>query len=281
MSPTASPKLQSTGPPHARLAEAVRLIAANPQAGMVTARRVLADCPDLPVAHRVVALAERRLGHEAEAQQRELAAIALSLRLPRLREAQDAIAGERIADAEPLVRAHLKEDPEDPAAALILGEIALRSGAKPQAENLFRRAILLAPGYAEARVALAKLQRDAGRFDEALGTAEALLALDPTHLSGLSLKAGVAVQLRDFAAADTTFRELLAHHPDDARAWANHAFQLKTVGKLDEAVAAYRRALEIEPAHPHAWWGLANLKTVRFSDEDIAILRAALARDEF
>ena len=39
---------------------------------------------------------------------------------------------------------------------------------------------------------------------------------------------------------------------------------LKALGRIDEAAAAYRAALAADAGAAHAWWGLANLKTVRF-----------------
>src|SRR3546814_13547748 len=52
---------------------------------------------------------------------------------------------------------------------------------------------------------------------------------------------------------------------------------LKAVGRLEEGVAAYRRALSVQADLGEVWWSLANLKTVRFSDEDVAAMEAALA----
>jgi tetratricopeptide (TPR) repeat protein len=51
---------------------------------------------------------------------------------------------------------------------------------------------------------------------------------------------------------------------------------LKTVGRQSEGVAAYRKALAIQPNLGEAWWSLANLKTVKFDESDIAAMGAAL-----
>jgi hypothetical protein len=48
---------------------------------------------------------------------------------------------------------------------------------------------------------------------------------------------------------------------------------LKTVGDQDKAIAAYRQATELQPGFGDAWWSLANLKTFRFTDEDLAVMR--------
>ena len=40
---------------------------------------------------------------------------------------------------------------------------------------------------------------------------------------------------------------------------------LKTVGRQDDGIAAYRKAIALNPALGEAWWSLANLKTVKFT----------------
>jgi len=45
-------------------------------------------------------------------------------------------------------------------------------------------------------------------------------------------------------------------------------------------VAAYRKAVTLQPTLGEAWWSLANLKTVRFTPQDIAIMRTGLARGD-
>jgi tetratricopeptide (TPR) repeat protein len=48
----------------------------------------------------------------------------------------------------------------------------------------------------------------------------------------------------------------------------------KTVGRQQEAVASYRRAAEVRPNFGDAYWSMANLKTYRFTDEEMAQMRA-------
>ena len=182
--------------PVARMTVVLQRLEREPDAAHAEAAAILRDHPDLPPAYRVLALACRRLGRQEEADRLELESIAVALQHPALQNAAQAIADGRLEDAEKDVRAYLRQDPEDPGAAHMLGDIAARSGARREAENLFRRAILLAPAYAEARMALATSQREAGDYPAAMETLAALLAREPTHLSALALKALIHVQLR-------------------------------------------------------------------------------------
>jgi hypothetical protein len=55
---------------------------------------------------------------------------------------------------------------------------------------------------------------------------------------------------------------------------------LKTVGRRDDSVAAYRRAVELKPQFGEAYWSLANLKTVRFTDDELRSMQAQLDRED-
>src|SRR3546814_2499220 len=55
---------------------------------------------------------------------------------------------------------------------------------------------------------------------------------------------------------------------------------LKTIGRQQDSVAAYRRGLEIAPGLGEIWWSLANLKTVKLGEGDIAAMTSALERTD-
>ena len=50
---------------------------------------------------------------------------------------------------------------------------------------------------------------------------------------------------------------------------------LRSAGRLEQAIAAYRRSTELQPQFGEAWFSLANLKTLRFSAADAVAMRAA------
>jgi predicted Zn-dependent protease len=73
----------------------------------------------------------------------------------RLVEAALALHDNRLADAEPRLRAHLKDDPFDVAAIRMMAELAGRIGRYKDAEALLRRALELSPDFTAARANLA------------------------------------------------------------------------------------------------------------------------------
>jgi tetratricopeptide (TPR) repeat protein len=262
-----------------QLEAVIQRIASDPGGALSDARQFLQTQPHFPPAWRIAARAARGSGLSAEADQLELRSIAVALDQPRLKDAQLAFAEDRLPDAETAVRSYLRHDPEDPAAALMLGEIANRCGAPQQAETLYRRALLLAPAYAEAGMALSLLLRDASRYDEALVEARQILTRHPRHLPALSLVAALLMQVRRLEESDAAFVKLLDEYPEDSRGWMNYGFLLKAIGRQTDAVAAYRRSVIANPSNGQAWWGLANLKTVKLDAVDIAAIRTTLTED--
>ena len=76
------------------------------------------------------------------------------------------------------------------------------------------------------------------------------------------------------------YESVLARFPDQPKVWMSYGHVLKTVGRRDDSIAAYRRALAIAPSLGEVWWSLANLKTVRLDTADVAAMEAALAQPD-
>ncbi|MEG2940039.1 MAG: sulfotransferase [Thermomonas sp.] len=197
---------------------------------------------------------------------------------PQLLAAGEALSGGRLPEAEAMLRDRLRAFPADIAALRMLAELAARVGRNEQAIALLQRCLELAPGFAMARHHYALMLDRGNRHKEALVELEDLLAEDPDNNSLLNLKAVVLGKLGDYGDAIRLYESILRDRPKDARVWMSLGHALKTEGQTERAIAAYRRALEIDPGFGSAWWSLANLKTVRFDARDVATMQAQLER---
>ena len=65
-------------------------------------------------------------------------------------------------------------------------------------------------------------------------------------------------------------------YPHEWTAWLNTGHLCRTLGALDEAATAYRRAISLHSGGGAAWWGIANLKQARLDAADRAAMRSAL-----
>ena len=199
---------------------------------------------------------------------------------PRLIEAALALHDNRLADAEPLLRAHLKEDPFDAAAMRMLAELAGRIGRYKDAETLLRRALEVSPAFHAARANLAIVLYRLNRPMDAIAELDLLLEEEPDHAGHANLKAAALGRVGGFDDAISLYEAVLKTAPDQPRVWMSYGHMLKTVGRQADGIAAYRRAVAITPTLGEAWWSLANLKTLVFTDADIAAMEAALAHPE-
>ena len=80
-------------------------------------------------------------------------------------------------------------------------------------------------------------------------------------------------RIGDQSAALEIYEKVLKNYPNQARAQMSYGHTLKTVGRLDESIEAYKKCIRLSPEVGEAYWSLANLKTFRFGDEDIENMR--------
>ena len=212
------------------------------------------------------------------------AAAALRNRRPlkdaRLKEAANALKSGEYANAERLLSAWLERRPEDAQALHLLGETALKLGRKERAEALLARCVAAAPGYQAGRFAYASTLYQMNRLDAAVVQLDTLLAADPRNVLFLDLKAAVLTAMGRHHDSMLCRRQLAEDHPNSPELWVKYGKALRSLGDRDAAIAALDRAVALEPGCGSAWWTLADLKTRRFSEAEMAAMERALATAE-
>ncbi len=180
-----------------------------------------------------------------------------------------------LGPAEQIVRAYLVgEHGDHPEAMRLLARIGMARDVLDDAEVLLEAVLALAPDHTAARHDYAQTLVQRHKYVEARAQITRLLALEPGNPDYRSLAATIAVGVGEQDAAIALYNGMLAERPDDpdVHLWLAHA--LKTVGRTREAVEAYRTAAAARPDFGDAYWSLANLKSYRFSDEEITRMRA-------
>jgi tetratricopeptide (TPR) repeat protein len=199
---------------------------------------------------------------------------------PRLLAAAAAMASNDIPVAERALKEYLAQNPTDVAAIRMLAEVAARLGRDFDAQNLLERCLELAPGFQFARQNYAYILNRSNRFEKALEQADILLESDPRNMSFRNLKAVALSKIGDFEKAIVLYREVLNENPGYSRVWHSFGHTLKTAGQTEQAIEAYRRSIALEPNYGEAYWSLANLKTFRFTPEEMQAMRGQLQRSE-
>ena len=262
----------------AHLEQALALAAAGHGEDAIGALRVVLRLqPGHPEAWRILADHLAAIGNAAEAEAAYARHVQCAARHPALQQAAAAMLDNDIPRAERLLKDHLKQVPTDVPAIRMLAEVAVRCGQDEAAERLLVRCLELAPDFAAARYNHAVLLHRRNRAAEALAEVERLLETDPENPGYRNLQAVVLSHAGEVERSAALYARLLGEYPSNAKVWLSYGHVLKTAGRQDECIAAYRRCIALEPHLGEAYWSLANLKTFRFTPEDLAAMRTQLA----
>lgn len=183
----------------------------------------------------------------------------------------------RIFRAEEIARAFLQRNPTHVEGMRLLADIGSRLGVQEDADFLLESAVELAPDNIQLRLDYIQVLRKRQKFAAALEQAQILMDRDPDNPVFQSHYAIESMQAGDYETALDYFERVLSVLPDDPATLVSRGHALKTYGRTDDAITSYRRAAEVAPGHGDAWYGLANLKTYRFSDAELTAMEAAAA----
>jgi tetratricopeptide (TPR) repeat protein len=247
---------------------------------IVSLKRALQLKPDSADAWRLLADHLDLEGDAAGADQARARYLGAATKDPRLMDAAALLVANDLPQAEARLRRHLARHPTDISALRMLAEIAARLRRYADAQALLERCLELSPSFDAARHNYAVVLNRQGRGAAALPHVEALLAKDPRNPGYLNLQAAVLANLGDYSESIEVYEAVLKEFPRQPKIWMSFGHSLKTARRPDDSVAAYRRAIAMQPTLGEAYWSLANLKTFRFSDDDVAAIRGALQRGD-
>jgi tetratricopeptide (TPR) repeat protein len=175
--------------------------------------------------------------------------------------------------AENILRGYLPRSGDDVEALRMLARIDLQCNELDEAESLFENALRLKPEYIAARLDYIRVLLARWKYLRAREEAEGLLITEPGNGVYLSLCAAACGGLGDHGKAIALYRQLTKASPASADLHVMLGHSLQTVGRQREAAESFSKAIELKPDFGDAWWSLANLKTYRFSDNEIARMR--------
>jgi uncharacterized protein (TIGR02466 family) len=176
---------------------------------------------------------------------------------PLLQIAAGHLQADRLAEADSACRAVLARRPADAIATHILGLVERRRGRLEEAERLLRLSVDLEPRNPEYRSNLGQLLAARGQPDAGLLQLEQAVRLDGRFRPARLGLARLANQLGRFALGESHARALTSANPRDSEAWSALGAALDGLGRGVEARVALERAVEIAPAYGTARFNLA------------------------
>jgi tetratricopeptide (TPR) repeat protein len=187
--------------------------------------------------------------------------------------ATNMLAESDVYGAERVVRDFLLTHPDHIEAMRLLARIGVQLEVLDDAEFLLESVLVFAPDYHAVRFEYASVLLIRHKYALALAEAQKLQALDPDNRAYRTILANAYVGLGQHNESLRLYRDLAAAEPAAADLHLSVAHALKTLGRQAEAIESYRAAAAAQPSFGDAYWSLANLKTYRFTDEEIARMR--------
>ena len=233
--------------------------------------------PALPASWNALQVLFRMTGQEANALMAASHVTTLGALPTEVVTATSMFSDGEVHEAERIVRGYLLAHGNDVEAMRLLAKIGTKVDVLDDAELLLDAVLTLAPDYSAARFDYVQVLLGRHKHVKALEELDKLLKVEPLNRSYRTAQATARVGLGEFERAIELYRELLNETPQAAELHLSIAHALKTLGRRDEAIESYRTAAAIRPGYGDAYWSLANLKTYRFTDDEITRMRAAEA----
>ena len=198
----------------------------------------------------------------------------------RLAEAGEHFRDGRVKECEQICLELLARNANDVNALRLLAKVAGEAGRWGKAERLLQQALELAPDFHDARLELAQVYKQQDRLEDAVATIETTLADTPRSAYAHYLYASMLAISNRHEEALTAYRKAIELRAYQPAAWVGMGHLLKTLGRQEEGIAAYRAAIAQRPNFGEVYWSLANLKTFRFSADEMADMERRLGEEE-
>ena len=199
---------------------------------------------------------------------------------PALQAVKSHLNRDNIDTADEICRHYMQHNKQDIEGMRLLAEIAQRAKILDDAEFILESAVTFSPTHMGARFDYANILIKRQKFGLAHDIAKALVAEQPETLQFQGLYASTLAGVGDTQAAVNLYRKLIEQGYNLQHAYLLCGHAEKTLGNLSSSVECYQNLYRIQPDYGDAFWSLANTKTYKFSDDEVAHMLDYKDRDE-
>jgi tetratricopeptide (TPR) repeat protein len=226
--------------------------------------------PSLPASWNALLALYRDEPASARMREAQQQAQYLSMLPPELLAVSSMLHEGKLYKADRLCRSFLRDHKHHIEAMRLLAAIGDRTQRLADADFLLESCVEFAPQYDTARYDYANLLLKMQKFEAAYHHTGLLVERDPDNLAYRSLHGNATAGIGDHERAIQLYNSVLDQSPSQPMLLVMRGHAEKTIGRLDDAVRSYRHAFGLQPDYGDAFWSLANTKTYRFTDAEIA-----------
>lgn len=184
------------------------------------------------------------------------------------------------AKADKMCRYLLGQVPNEVRTLRLLARIAKRFRHFEISTSILAQCIVIQPANAALGLEYIQSLLANRKHREALEQCERLIGLVPENIRIYELKAEALYNLGRYLEARDVYLELSDVHEKRASVLLPLGKVLKAVGETPAAISCFLEAIEDDRVSPQAYWELANLRTYRFSADEITSMQALLGNPE-
>ena len=175
----------------------------------------------------------------------------------------------RLIKADKLCRHFLQQNKHHIEGMRLLAAIGVKAELLADAEFLLESCVEFAPDYDLARYDYANLLLKMQKFEKAWQQTSTLMERQPGNLAYMALHANAAAGIGKPEKAIRLYDKVLENSPNQIMLYVMRGHAEKTIGEVDQAIRSYQAAYKLKADYGDAYWSLANIKTYRFTDDEI------------
>ena len=222
-------------------------------------------------------------GKDEEADKAYKNAISTDKKYLDLQKAMSQVQKGNLGEAEKIYREILSDDPNNVDALRLLALLASRTGAVDQAINMLENCTKIAPDYALAWENLAKMYRqkdDPDSLQKAAFCFRKATELRPNWAEGWAGLGTMQTRSSQHEEGIESYKKSIELKTNQPRVHLSLGHVYKTTGNQEACISSYNEAISFDNNFGEAYWSLANLKTYKFSGEEISSMEKKIELTE-
>ena len=222
-------------------------------------------------------------GKDEEADKAYKNAISTDKKYLDLQKAMSQVQKGNLGEAEKIYREILSDDPNNVDALRLLALLASRTGAVDQAINMLENCTKIAPDYALAWENLAKMYRqkdDPDSLQKAAFCFRKATELRPDWAEGWAGLGTMQTRSSQHEEGIESYKKSIELKANQPRVHLSLGHVYKTTGNQEACISSYNEAISFDNNFGEAYWSLANLKTYKFSGEEISSMEKKIELTE-
>jgi len=192
---------------------------------------------------------------------------------------QQALKQNDLQNAEKICRRILTHHKGHPQALHSLALIASKTDAYEEAVKILEYALKHSPYHFNLWEALINNYTILGLLSKSIAAAQKLVSIEPGEARYFILLAGELYKAGKYEESLNNYDRAIALAPSDANTYLLIGHVLKSMGRREECETAYKKSLTLEKINGTAFWSLADLKSLSFSQAEVKQMKAIIEND--